>query len=90
MKIIAILIALLLPYQLQAACRCACVNGKIRNLCSSPIDIAQPCMGICPIVAPSIAPIYTPRIPPVGAHSCRNVQVYNRNLRTYQWQNICQ
>jgi hypothetical protein len=49
--------------QVQAGCTCQCVNGQMQPLCSSALDIAPPCMGP---VAPSIAPINPPTIPPLG------------------------
>jgi len=45
------------------------------TLCSSALDIAPPCMGICGPVAPSIAPINPPTIPPPGTTSCRQAQI---------------
>jgi hypothetical protein len=74
--------------QLQAGCTCQCVNGQMQPLCSSALDIAPPCMGICGPVAPSIAPINPPTIPPVGTTSCRQAQICDQ-FGNCRWQQVC-
>jgi len=74
--------------QVQAGCTCQCVNGKMQPLCSSALDIAPPCMGICGPVAPSIAPINPPTIPPVGTTSCRQAQICDQ-FGNCRWQQVC-
>jgi len=66
--IVAALVLCALSSQVQAGCTCQCVNGQMQPLCSSALDIAPPCIGICGPVAPSIAPINPPTIPPLGHH----------------------
>lgn len=90
MKIFAMILVTLLSFQVQAACKCSCINGQLRNLCTSKLDIQTPCNGFCPIVTPSIAPLEPIMVPPIGTRSCHNMQVYNQYTRTYQWQIICQ
>lgn len=77
-------------YDAGAACVCRCVNGEVRALCSSSIDIEPICAPqVCSIVPPSIAPIQQPRIPPIGTQSCRQAQVLNPNTGRYEWREIC-
>ena len=74
--------------QAQAGCTCQCVDGKMQPLCSSTLDIAPPCMGICGPVAPSIAPINPPRISPLGTTSCRQAQICDQ-FGNCRWQQVC-
>ena len=90
MKAIAALVLLALPWGAEASCVCRCVNGEMRALCSSSLDIAPICPPtICPITPPSIAPIQTPRVPPVGTTACRQVQVFNQRTGQYEWREVC-
>lgn len=74
----------------EAACQCSCVNGQVRPVCTSSIDIRPICTpGICPIVPPAIKPIAPPAIPPLGTKSCRMVQVLNPATGLYEWRNLC-
>ena len=74
-----------------AGCVCRCVDGEVRALCESSIDLQPVCAPtVCPIVPPHIEPITPPRIPPIGTSECRNVQVYNPNTGQYEWQRVCQ
>ena len=73
-----------------AACRCECVDGEVRALCTSSLDIQPICPPrICPIVPPSIAPIMPPTIPPIGTERCRMVQVLNPHTNRYEWRRVC-
>jgi hypothetical protein len=74
--------------QVQAGCTCQCINGQMQPLCSSALDIAPPCMGICGPVAPSIAPINPPTIPPLGTTSCRQAQICDQ-FGNCRWQQVC-
>lgn len=76
-------------FEAQAACRCVCVDGVKQNLCSSTLDIEIPCYGICPINPPAVAPLPSLKLPPLGATSCRQAQVYNSNSGRYEWREIC-
>jgi len=72
------------------SCECICVNGSVRAICSSTIDIAPICSpSICPIMQPSIKPIASPKIAPIGTKQCSMQQVYNSNLSKYEWKNLC-
>ena len=74
-----VLLLLSLAPQAQAACTCQCVNGTLRPLCSSPMDL-QPtnCMGFCPMTAPSL-PSVTPTVPPLGTGVCEQARVCDRS-----------
>ena len=73
-----------------AACVCRCVNGEVRALCSSSIDVPPICSPqVCPIAPPSVAPIQTPRVPLVGTTVCRQVQVQNPRTGQYEWREVC-
>lgn len=82
--------SLILSESLFASCRCACVNGQVRAICTSSIDLKPICAPrICPIRTPSIRPIQTPVVPPIGTSNCRKEQVYNNNTSRYEWRTIC-
>jgi hypothetical protein len=74
--------------QMHARCTCQCVDGQTQPLCSSTLDIAPTCMGICGPVAPSIAPINPARIPPLGTTSCRHAQICDQ-FGNCRWQQVC-
>jgi len=74
----------------NAACVCRCVNGEVRALCSSSIDLPPICPPtVCPITPPSVAPIQAPRIPPIGTTVCRQAQVVNPHTGRYEWREVC-
>jgi len=74
----------------HAGCVCRCVNGEVRALCSSTLDLEPICPPqICPIVPPSIEPIQAPTLPPLGTDSCRQVQVLNPSTGQYEWRSVC-
>ena len=85
--------ALVLSFSMSsanAACECRCVNGQVKALCTSTLDIPPICAPqICPIVPPSIQPIPKPDLPPLGTTSCREVQVFNPSTGRYEWQRVC-
>jgi hypothetical protein len=61
----------------------------MQPLCSSPMDIPPICPPtICGAPPPSIAPIETPRVPPIGTSYCRQVQVFDGYQ--YRWREVCQ
>lgn len=81
---------LVLPMQVFADCRCACVDGKVEALCSSSIDIEPICAPrVCPIKPPAVKPIQQPRVPPIGTKACTQKQVYNEDKGKYEWQEVC-
>jgi hypothetical protein len=72
----------------EAACRLTFVNGHISQICDSTLDLpAIGVAGIPPPVPPSIQPLATPMIPPIGTTSCRQAQVWNGTM--YVWQTLC-
>lgn len=73
----------------QSACSCVCVDGQKQNLCTSSLDIPVPCIGICPIKPPSIAPLPKLALPPLGTTTCRQAQVYNSYTGRYEWRRVC-
>jgi len=93
--ILIVLLGLLLGGQAFAqktsSCHCACVNGEVKALCSSSIDLPPVCgPSFCPIVPPSIKPVEPLRVPPVGTSNCRLKQVYNEHTKKYEWKSVCQ
>jgi len=72
-----------------AACRWTYVNGHQEQLCDNTYDAPtmRPLMPAAPMVPPSIAPIQTPTMPPLGTRSCQQEQVWNGHA--YQWQSVC-
>jgi len=85
-----ILAGVLLTSNVNADCRCVCVNGEVVPLCDSTLDIEPICPPrICPQAPPSIEPISPPSIPPIGTEDCRMEQVYNEDTGRYEWKKIC-
>ena len=75
----------------QAGCVCSCVNGNPQALCSSTLDLPPICSPrICPIVPPSIEPLQSLRLNPLGTTSCRQAQVLNPYTLSYEWKRVCQ
>jgi hypothetical protein len=72
----------------EAACSCQCVNGKAQALCSSALEIPQPCVQICPPAVPS-ATILPPVVPPPGTQQCRVQQVLNPYTHQYEAKQVC-
>jgi len=74
----------------NAGCVCRCVNGEVRPLCSSSMDLPPICSpSICPITPPSIAPITAPSLPPLGTTNCTQQQVLNPRTNQYEWKKVC-
>ena len=58
----------------EASCICSCVNGAVVPLCESSIDLPPICAPtLCPL--PSLRPIRTLRLPPLGASADRNAAI---------------
>lgn len=86
----AALLGLFLATSAQGQCVCRCVNGEMRPLCTSAIDLPPICPPtVCPLTPPSIAPIQPPTLPPLGTTSCSQQQVYNPRTGQYEWRSIC-
>jgi hypothetical protein len=80
-----------LPTSSQAACVCACVDGKVKALCTSSLDLEPICQPqLCPLTPPSIEPLRTPTLPPLGTKSCSQKQVLNSGTGQYEWRTVCQ
>ena len=81
----------LLPAVSNASCECTCVNGHVRAMCSSTLDVPPVCSPqICPIVPPSVQPIRAPKIRPIGTSECHQAQVLNPNTHQYEWRRVCE
>ena len=90
MKKLILLSFVLLPLQAMADCRCVCMEGEVRAVCSSTLDIEPICPPrICPITPPSVQPIQQPRVPPIGTKTCTQKQVHNEYTRRYEWKEVC-
>lgn len=73
----------------HAECICQCVDGEMEPLCESSIDLRPICpLTMCPIVAPSTAPIDTPTIPPPGTSQCKPARVCD-TFGNCRWQRVC-
>jgi len=74
----------------DASCQCVCMDGQVRAVCSSTLDIEPICSPrICPMTTPSIEPIQRPRVPPLGTSKCVQKQIYNEDTRRYEWKEVC-
>ena len=74
----------------MADCRCVCMNGDVRAVCSSSLDVEPICPPrICPITPLSVEPLQQPRVPPIGTSNCVQKQVYNEYTRMYEWKEVC-
>ena len=74
----------------HAECVCRCVDGEVRQLCQSTMDLPALCAPqLCPLVPPSIPPIKALTLPPLGTSECRQVQVFNLRTGQYEWQRVC-
>lgn len=74
----------------QAGCVCRCVDGQMQPLCSSSIDLPPICPAtLCSLTPPSIAPLPSTQLPPLGTSHCSQRQVLNPATRQYEWRNIC-
>lgn len=74
----------------NADCQCVCIDGEVRAVCSSTIDIESICPPRnCPIVPPSVEPIQQPTVPPVGTSNCIQQQIYNEYTGQYEWRDVC-
>lgn len=58
MKILLMLVLVLSPLSMQAACKCNC-NPADASICASSYDIDHPCGSICPAQTPGIAAMIT-------------------------------
>lgn len=89
--LLTIMFGLGLAPQARASCECRCVDGEMRALCSSSIEIAPICPAVaCGIPPAAIAPIKPLRIAPLGTSQCTQRQVLNPDTHQYEWRRLCQ
>ena len=88
---LSILFTLALAAQAHASCVCRCVEGEMRALCSSAIDVKPICPATaCGLPPASIAPIRPERLPPPGTFQCERRQVLDPATGKYEWRRLCQ
>jgi hypothetical protein len=81
---------LLISGGVRADCVCRCVDGQVKAICQNAIDLKPICAPqVCQIVPPSVKPIQSPTVPPVGTKSCSQQQVFNPASGKYEWKSIC-
>jgi hypothetical protein len=74
----------------RADCVCRCMNGTMRALCQSTMEVPPVCgAAICPVVPPSVPPVESATLPPLGTSRCRNVQVLAPESGNYEWKRVC-
>ncbi len=89
-KLLALGLFLLLNLDVNAACVCRCINGEMKPLCESSLDLPPICPpAICPLTPPSIAPLQPPTLPPLGTRNCTQQQVFNPLSGKYEWKTVC-
>ncbi|MBL7481288.1 hypothetical protein [Legionella bononiensis] len=79
MKTIIMILICLIPFQLQASCKCNCKFTDL-TICASSYDLDNPCPGLCPAAAPGIAPMKT---------ACPPTMVYNPITQQQELKVIC-
>ena len=94
MRIIVIISLLFISININstsyAACTCECVNGQVEAICSNSMDLRPLCgPRLCPLVNPSIKPLDSLTLPPLGTSNCTNMQVYNSYTYQYEWEEMC-
>lgn len=89
-KFLLILALPLLIGNATAACVCRCINGEMKPICESTLDIPPFCpASICPLTPPALAPLQPPTLPPLGTKNCTQKQVLNPFTGRYEWKVIC-
>ena len=89
--VIVAAVGLVLAGPAMAACECMCVNGRMKPICESSLDLAPMCgLEMCPMTPLSMAPMAPLTLPPLGTKSCRQVQILNRGTGFYEWRQVCQ
>jgi len=75
----------------EARCVCKCVNGNVRAICSSTLDLKPLCSPtLCPMMTPKLKPLQPLTLAPLGTTRCELKQVYNSWTGQYEWKNLCQ
>jgi hypothetical protein len=89
-RILALFILTVSASGADAACICRCVDGRMQPVCENSLDNPPICPpAICGMVPPSIQPIPSPTIPPIGTSECHPRQVQNPATGMYEWKTIC-
>ena len=77
----------------SAGCQCACIDGESRAVCSGNFDIKPSCtLRNCPLDTPKTldeASMQTPKMPVPRISHCVKRQIYNDQIRAYEWKDIC-
>ena len=74
----------------HADCYCACMNGENQPFCDSTLDLPPLCPSrVCQIETPSIEPLPSLDLPPIGTTYCQQEQVYDDYEGRYVWRNVC-
>ena len=77
-KLLALGLFLLMNLDVSAACVCRCINGEMKPICQSSLDLPPICPPtICPLTPPSITPLQPPTLPPLGTRNCTQQQRLN-------------
>ena len=74
----------------NATCRWTFVNGQQQQLCDNPTDrpARKPLLDVVPpMLSAAMPPIRPAVIPPLGATSCGQAQIWNGSA--YRWQTLC-
>ncbi len=86
---LTLLFLLLASGAAHASCACQCVDGQMQPLCDSAIDLPPLCPPTtCPLTAPSLAPLYPLKLPPLGTSHCRQARVCDASGNC-RWQRVC-
>lgn len=81
---------IILTAQANASCECLCINGKVEAVCTSSSELKPYCAPrLCPYAPPNLAPAMQNTLPPAGTTSCEMKQVYNEQIKKYEWKRIC-
>jgi hypothetical protein len=74
----------------HADCECRCVNGKMRPVCESAMDMPPLCMDLCPLPPADLPPLPPMQLPPLGTSHCSYKQVWDSNAGAYVWKQVCE
>ena len=89
-RLLLALAALGIATNAHASCRCACMGGSVKPICTYSYELAPICPpNVCIVEPPSVAPIARPIIPPIGTQNCHMEQVGNPNTGQYSWKQVC-
>ena len=87
---LTIVVSFIFSKLVLAGCYCACMNGVNQPFCESTLDLPPLCPPrICPIETPSIEPLPSLDLPPIGTTYCEEEQVYDDYEGRYVWREVC-